>query len=1072
MRMTIVALLLCLVTISAPAQEDLHLLLHMPLDGDLTLAAGDGVAQIVGDAPAFVEGRHDQAMEFGPGQRLVLHTSGNLDKGRGTVCMWVKPHWAGDLNHSHIFLQDDLPFNTGENCIRLWHWSVGQARFDVRDEGDHYLTSNVKSWRAEEWHHIAASWDADEGTRLYLDGMLVATKLFSFEPRPSGRFFIGGREGGDDALAVMDDLRVHDRPIGADQLRRVMDGLPLERVEYVAVAAPTEVVVGQVFEATLRLVAPDGLTGPYSVAASLGSVPLGEVALESLPEPGEEATVGPLTLSAPVWAYPPEGEATLSLRVSGAAHVEPEKADAQVQVRYPATPERGPVWSVVNGRVLRDGENWRPGNGVGLLVRGEFLRVDDVEGVTAAIESGAMADALPCRLVDEVDCTASDHGYRETAPAPVEELLPGERFRLTGEQDQVTQMGKRGDREFKVLPGFSYELNVAPRPTPHVVVVESLDDEERYLEVAIDAVGTPLPHTAISGVGARDLMHMCVTYNGREYESSGHTYRESYMVFPKTARISVMITCSRHSQGLKSSAPAAVSRIRVYEVVEPLRALPNEALTPDGPTRSIGLFDPEITGMFDRYGFADAGVETRAQTLRRFIDYNRFLGFDRYELRPFQLSEKAYFATERFEQASDLDIFRELLPLARQAGMTVVPRVMYLHSYAKLVEDDSDNFQQTREGTTLSFGREGRIPDPLRPAVQQVVFDSFDAMLQATDDYRDVVPALCYDTSIGGLYDYKRGPSSDVGYSVSNVRDFCAETGLTLPAEVTDHAGRYDWLKANHWEAWLDWRAMRWHDFVCALRDRVKAHDPALEFILNQRVMPRDEWEVGDASLADAYRGCLYKPEQFREEPGVRICWFTRINADRYFGKLWWKDWFHDPLQPALTHTPEPRGHEMYYNYWELPTHPWGFRVGPGSPVGRAFFEPYTHALRTMNPQYMLVFCWFRGSYGHEAELREWARAWRALPAVEPRAFEGAVQSEPPSDDLWVRWFGDRLAVVNDSAQTRDVTLTVSPPRDVATEVYDATTCRTIPTEAVGERMRMTLTLRAWDLRTLVFRTE
>jgi hypothetical protein len=870
----------------------------------------------------------------------------------------------------------------------------------------------------------------------------------------------------------MDDLRVYDRAIGGDQLRRVMDGLPLERVEYLAVEAPREIAVGEAFEATLRLVAPDGLTGPYNVAASLGSVPLEETALAVRPEAGEAFQVGPLTLSAPAWAYPPEGEATLSLRLSGAAHVTPEQADATVRVTYPAAPERGPVWSVADGRVLRDGEPWQHEEGAGLLVRGEFLQADDVEGVTAAIESGAIADALPCRLVDEVDCTGTDHGYDETAPSPVEELLPGRRFRLTGEQDAVTQTGKRGDREFKVLPGFSYEFEVAPQPTPHMVVVESLDDQERYLEVAIDAVGTPLPHTAISGVGARDLMHMCVTYNGREYEPSGQTYRESYMVFPKTDRISVLVTCSRHSQGLKSSAPAAVSRIQVYEVVEPLRSMPNEVLAPEGPARSIGLFDPMITGMFDRYGFADAGAATRAQTLRRFIDYNRFLGFDRYELRPFQLSERAYFADERFEQAGDLDIFREFLPLARQAGMTVVPRVMYLHSYQKLVEDDPDNFQQTREGKTLSFGREGRIPDPLRPAVQQVVFDSFDAMLEATDDYRDVVPALCYDTSIGGLYDYKRGPSSDVGYSVSNVRDFCADLGLALPAEVTDHAGRYEWLKANHWEAWLDWRAMRWHDFVCALRDRVKAHDPSLEFILNQRVMPRDEWEAGDASLEDAYRGCLYKPEQFRDEPGVRMCWFTRINADRYFAKLWWKDWFYDPLQPGLTHTPEPRGHEMYYNYWELPSHPWGFRVGPGSPVGRAFFEPYTRALRTMNPHYMLVFCWFRGSYGHEADLREWVRAWRALPAVEPREFEGAIQAEPPSDDLWVRWFGDRLAVVNDSAHAREVTLTVRPPRDGATEIYDATTCRILDTEAAGAEMRVTLALRAWDLRTLVFRPE
>jgi hypothetical protein len=191
MHKTIVALTLCLVATAAPAQEDLRLLLHMPLDGNLTLVVGDGPAEMIGDAPAFVEGRHGQAVELGKGQRIAVPTSGNLDKARGTVCIWVKPHWAGDLYQSHIFLQDDLPFKTGENCIRLWHWSVGQARFDVRDEGDHYLQSPVKSWRAEEWHHIAASWDAEVGTRLYLDGALVASKQFTFDPKSS----VVGRAG-------------------------------------------------------------------------------------------------------------------------------------------------------------------------------------------------------------------------------------------------------------------------------------------------------------------------------------------------------------------------------------------------------------------------------------------------------------------------------------------------------------------------------------------------------------------------------------------------------------------------------------------------------------------------------------------------------------------------------------------------------------------------------------------------------------------------------------------------------------------------------------------------------------
>ena len=135
--------------------------------------------------------------------------------------------------------------------------------------------------------------------------------------------------------------------------------------------------------------------------------------------------------------------------------------------------------------------------------------------------------------------------------------------------------------------------------------------------------------------------------------------------------------------------------------------------------------------------------------------------------------------------------------------------------------------------------------------------------------------------------------------------------------------------------------------------------------------------------------------------------------------------------------------------------------------MGRAFFEPYTYALRTMNPEHMLVFCWFRGSYGHEADLREWARAYRALPAVAPRDFGGKVTPEPQDERLWVKWFGARLAVLNDSAEVRQVTL-----HEGVTEVFEANTCRALAMTEAGGRLRVTVSLRPYDLRSLAFLPE
>ncbi|HUS81081.1 MAG TPA: LamG-like jellyroll fold domain-containing protein, partial [Armatimonadota bacterium] len=316
MKPAIATLTLCLLASAAPAQDTPRLLLHMPFDSDLTLAAGQGPAEFIGGEPVFVEGRHGMALDLTKGQRIVLPTPGNLDKSHGSVCIWVRPHWPGDLYQNHIFLQEDLPFNSGENSMRLWHWCVGVLRFDVRDESDRYIQTPCKDWQPEQWHHLAATWDGSSGVRLYLDGALAVARGYEYQPRPSESFLIGGSRTGDDALAALDDLRVYDWPLAPDQVRRVMSGLPLERIEYLSLDAPQQVRLGEPFDATVRFRAPEGMTGDYRVSASIGDLPLGEAAVQAPAAAGTPVS-GRLSALAPLQFYAPPGAATLSVRVSG-----------------------------------------------------------------------------------------------------------------------------------------------------------------------------------------------------------------------------------------------------------------------------------------------------------------------------------------------------------------------------------------------------------------------------------------------------------------------------------------------------------------------------------------------------------------------------------------------------------------------------------------------------------------------------------------------------------------------------------------------------------------------------------
>jgi len=1066
-----IVLLSFLVVFAVGAKADEKMLFHLPLDGDVKpLVARGGAEPTVTGKVEFVEGRFGKALRVTGEALLAFPADGNLDKRMGTVCVWVRPHWNGNDGKNHLFLYDDRPFKTGENSIRFWKWSVGTLRFDVRDAGDNYLTSRVESWKAGNWYHIAASWDSERGTRLFINGERVAQKNFSFEPKPSKTFFIGAQGGAGSPDAGIDDLRIYPLALDSFQIKRVMRNQPLEEVSYRDLRLPEKIAIGKPFSCEVIFEAPQGLTGTYKLLLTVDDLSIAEYEISKF-----RKLDGAMSCTAeaviPTWLYLEAGEHIVSARLAGTIQKNAANATKRIQLALPSIAATRKFSIADDGSIMRNGEVFmRKGGEIGLLYEGVFYPPDDkgMERARQLVRSGRIIDALRCRLIDEVDCSKTDHDYRENSPAQVKELLPSMLFRLVGSREEVTQIIKRRRREMKALPGFSYRMRVEPRPTPHILTVTSLNDAERYLEVAIDVAegsAPSLPLTA-TGIGSRDLIHLGVTYTGREYATDGKPFVSTFMFFPKTDAIRVWITGSANPRRLDAK-PAAVSKMAVYEVVDSLRRLSNPIKPPERQReRRIGLFYPQVRNMFDRYGFANAGVEARRSTARLFMDYCRFLGFNQFEFRAFELSPRTVFRCDEFEQAGDLDMFDEFLPLAEKEEMAVIPRVMYLHCYHKLLEGDDDRFQQDRNGKIMAFGREGPIPDPLHPDVQEVVKKSFRAILKRARKFKNI-PALCFDTSIGGLYwSHPHGgiTNAEVGYSKWDVSEFSRETGINPRLAEMTHSERYDWLRDNAWEEWISWRCRRWHKFITELRDMCRKEGKQL--VLNVRIMPRSEWAEKNIPMKEIFRYSGYDPDLFRNEKDIVQCWFIRVNADRYFGRPYWKDWFFSDELPSLYCSAEPVRFELYFNYWELPTHPISFRVGPASPVGRAFFEPLTRALRVSNPYSITLFNWFRATIGHELDVRELARAFRALPAVEPTKFDGEIKATPDDTGLSIRWFGDRLCIINDSPTAKEVT--ISTARDVGDEMFDVGMNAPVSFEKGGNRFTAKLSLRAYDIRTLI----
>ena len=76
-----------------------------------------------------------------------------------------------------------------------------------------------------EWHHVAATYDGTSAS-LYLDGSIVASSAFAGDVGDSSTWRIGaygatptGFYGG-----TIDDVRIYDRALGADQIASTMQG--------------------------------------------------------------------------------------------------------------------------------------------------------------------------------------------------------------------------------------------------------------------------------------------------------------------------------------------------------------------------------------------------------------------------------------------------------------------------------------------------------------------------------------------------------------------------------------------------------------------------------------------------------------------------------------------------------------------------------------------------------------------------------------------------------------------------------------------------------------------------------
>lgn len=295
---------------------------------------------------------------------------------------------------------------------------------------------------------------------------------------------------------------------------------------------------------------------------------------------------------------------------------------------------------------------------------------------------------VKCRLVDSVDCTQTDHGFEDDGKSRVLDL-PGGKFRVTG-----------AAKGFE-LTWFSYTVQTADRAgVPHLVVVETPNDRERYTTVSLTIPKGEPWSPPFAGQEAVKVNSMEISqepfwyepdvglavYTGRELPINDKPFTFQYVFFPKAARIRVAVSSSGWAKPNTPESGGAVSRMWVFEILDRLADRLPKIDPPNGRQRRVGLYATHPWYFLAHYGVPPHTPQQRRQSFENMCDLLAFCGMNLIQFNAINGSDRAgraWYPGSYYRQLG-ADLLAELPPVAATRGIDIVPVVTSITAPGKI----------------------------------------------------------------------------------------------------------------------------------------------------------------------------------------------------------------------------------------------------------------------------------------------------------------------------------------------------------------------------------------------------
>lgn len=743
-------------------------------------------------------------------------------------------------------------------------------------------------------------------------------------------------------------------------------------------------------------------------------------------------------------------------------------------------------------------------------------------------DAAAVPAPVVVALTDYVDCTQTDHNFTD-ANIWSQSPYPNKPSRLMNISGRVFRVTAAPDAGFATYY-YSYDVATGGiAGVPHLLVAESSNDQERYTSLQIHhpdemAVSPGLPwcppyageptynpwgdpwweknYPKIEQGPAFGPDVGLAVYTGRELAVDNQPFNISKIFHAKTATTRVAVTSTGCNLVRTSTDGGAVSRMWVFKFVDAMESRPPTLNLPADPAeqRRIGIYMTHPWYLYAHYGTPARLLAHRQEGLTRMVRHLKHCGMNYLVFNAINGADRSvkswYSGSAYFNWNSAGDLLAELPPIAESEGLDLVPLITSLQDTSEsLLSFSSSAYQMGSDGNYVrAFGVE--TLDPLHPEVQAVMFNLLHEIASrcaSSPAVRGI--GIRTNGKIGTCYtsqqDSTRGARHS-GYSSWDLQQFKNATGSGVPTSPPNTA--YNWLIARpvEWEAWVNWRCAKTREFWLACRDILRGYRSDLVFVVQCDLpseMPGTNIEWPAETPHNLLRHHGYDPNMFVNDTGIIISRGVMVALDRFKVSTRWaaphgtnyenyRLFHYAPGLAELYRTAEGRACDFYQDYWEENANPYFEFGSPGSPVGffrtntpaapgRPFFEGAAMAVRRQDPDTITWLGWNRPTLGHEADIRKFAQAFRALPAVTPVPFDGTI--EPALNEVVARWHGDRLAVINDTGSARTITLHFAQPVPSGYELTDVVSGRKLVTASQAERQHLSFAAEAYSLTTFLY---